>query len=64
MCASAQPALAADAGNGDIYGPGGLLQLRGAAVRVNCSRQARNERLAQRLWEISARLTGVEPAPA
>lgn len=55
-------ALDTDAGNGDIYGPAGLLQFRGQPVRVSCSRRARNELLGQQLWDISAALTGVEPA--
>jgi NAD(P)-dependent dehydrogenase (short-subunit alcohol dehydrogenase family) len=44
---------------GHYYGPGGLLEWRGAPVEVTAKPQARDEVAAARLWEISENLTGV-----
>lgn len=51
-------ATATDARNGDYYGPSGIGQLRGPAVRVESAARARDEEAARRLWETSERLTG------
>jgi NAD(P)-dependent dehydrogenase (short-subunit alcohol dehydrogenase family) len=48
-----------DARGGDYFGPRGLLELRGAPVRVGTTAAARNEALAGRLWQASEELTGV-----
>ncbi len=45
---------------GRFYGPGGFQQLRGHPVQVKCSRRARSEADASRLWTLSEDLTGVE----
>jgi NAD(P)-dependent dehydrogenase (short-subunit alcohol dehydrogenase family) len=48
-----------DVRGGEYFGPDGLFEQRGHPERVGASKAARNEADAQRLWEISERLTGV-----
>lgn len=59
----AQPTLYAatgtDIANGDYTGPSGYRQLAGAPRKVGCTRYARDENVARRLWETSEALTGV-----
>ena len=59
----ALPALyAATAPNvqgGDYYGPGGFKELGGKPKKVDSSPTARDPALAQRVWEMSERLTNV-----
>ncbi|HEU4403672.1 MAG TPA: oxidoreductase [Polyangiaceae bacterium] len=43
---------------GDYYGPAGLLEARGPAVKVGMSAAARDPEAARRLWRESVRLTG------
>lgn len=43
--------------SGDFIGPGGFQQMRGYPTPVGCRRVARDEALADRLWEISEELT-------
>jgi NAD(P)-dependent dehydrogenase (short-subunit alcohol dehydrogenase family) len=52
-------ALDPGARGGDYYAPGGWLEFTGAPVRRESSRQSRDPELQRRLWEVSARLTGV-----
>ena len=52
-------ATAPEVGNGEFFGPNGFLQLRGAAVRTQAGRRARDPAAAARLWNLSERLTGV-----
>lgn len=49
---------------GEYYGPGGPGELFGPPAQAARSAAARDELLAQRLWEITAAETGVEPDPA
>jgi NAD(P)-dependent dehydrogenase (short-subunit alcohol dehydrogenase family) len=60
----AQPALYAAASEsaeaGHFYGPGGLFELTGPAAAAYVSRQARDEAVARKLWQVSEQLTGVE----
>lgn len=49
----------ASTANGDYIGPDTLFGLRGYPVKVGCRRLAKNENIAQRLWEISESMTGV-----
>lgn len=44
---------------GDYFGPSGLGGLRGAPTWVGCTRRARDEVAARRLWDASVALTGV-----
>jgi NAD(P)-dependent dehydrogenase (short-subunit alcohol dehydrogenase family) len=44
---------------GQYYGPGGLAELRGHPTVVRSSAESHDERLQQRLWATSERLTGV-----
>ena len=44
---------------GEYYGPAGLGENRGPARRVQSSARSHNTEVARRLWEESARLTGV-----
>jgi NAD(P)-dependent dehydrogenase (short-subunit alcohol dehydrogenase family) len=59
----AQPTLyaatAAEAANGDYIGPSGFRQMHGAPQKVGCVRYARDEAVAQRLWQVSEAITGV-----
>jgi len=50
-----------DAKGGDYFGPDGLLEIAGAPILRKTSRRARSEVDAERLWEISMQLTGVQP---
>lgn len=45
---------------GQLYGPAGRLQIRGAPVPVPPSRRSRDREAQDRLWDLSERLTGVE----
>jgi NAD(P)-dependent dehydrogenase (short-subunit alcohol dehydrogenase family) len=51
-------ATALDVQGGDYYGPDGFKELGGNPTKVGCSPAARDTQLAQRLWEMSERLTG------
>ncbi|MDE2701698.1 MAG: oxidoreductase [Chloroflexota bacterium] len=53
-------ATAPEAVGGQYYGPRGLFGERGHPVLVSSSRLSRSEPHAQRVWEMSAQLTGVE----
>lgn len=44
---------------GDYIGPGGMKELRGKPVKVECRPEARDEVAAARLWTLSEQLTGV-----
>lgn len=57
-------ATAPGVSGGDYYGPDGPAEMRGYPTRATPTRTARNEQLAQRLWQVTAELTGVEPDPA
>lgn len=44
---------------GDYYGPQGIFQLAGSCGVAPVSKRARDKKVAERLWEISEKLTGV-----
>jgi NAD(P)-dependent dehydrogenase (short-subunit alcohol dehydrogenase family) len=44
---------------GEVFGPGGFMELRGAPKQVTVSRRARDRVVAERLWTSSERKTGV-----
>ncbi len=44
---------------GDYIGPAGPMEMRGYPTKVGCTPQARDEKVAARLWTISEALTGV-----
>jgi len=52
-------ATAADARNGEFYGPRGFQQLRGAPGRCRYNPRAADESVAAQLWSLSERLTDV-----
>ncbi len=52
-------ATAPDVVGGAYYGPGGLLNMRGAPERQESNESSRDEATAERLWEVSEELTGV-----
>lgn len=62
--AGAWPTLYAATGgdieSGDYTGPSGLQEMRGPAVKVGCTKAARSEEDAKRLWTMSEELTGVK----
>lgn len=46
---------------GGYYGPTGLLGIRGPSGRATRSAQAQDPLLAQRLWDVSIAMTGIDP---
>jgi NAD(P)-dependent dehydrogenase (short-subunit alcohol dehydrogenase family) len=48
---------------GDYIAPGNLRQLRGAPVKIRPLAVARQEKLGEALWDLTAELTGVAPDP-
>lgn len=52
-------AVAADATGGDYWGPGGLLEFRGAPKRVAASAQVRSVDVGAELWAVAEHLAGV-----
>ncbi|MDF9747490.1 oxidoreductase [Natrinema salsiterrestre] len=52
-------ATAPDAEGGAYYGPGGLMNMRGAPERQASSDRSYDEETARRLWDVSNDLTGV-----
>lgn len=44
---------------GDYYGPDGLKELKGFPILVRSSQEANNREIAQKLWEVSEKLTGI-----
>ena len=44
---------------GEYYGPGGLLNMRGAPEKQSSNEASHDERDAERLWDVSEKLTGV-----
>jgi NAD(P)-dependent dehydrogenase (short-subunit alcohol dehydrogenase family) len=47
---------------GEVFGPDGFLELRGAPKQVAVSRRARDRGVAERLWQVSEEKTGVRYA--
>ncbi|TVP53246.1 MAG: SDR family NAD(P)-dependent oxidoreductase [Halomonadaceae bacterium] len=45
--------------SGHYYGPNGFMEFWGVPAEAHIRRLARNEKVASRLWEVSAQLTGV-----
>jgi NAD(P)-dependent dehydrogenase (short-subunit alcohol dehydrogenase family) len=52
-------ATAADVKNGDYWGPGGLLEFRGAPARVAASDEVRSAAIGAALWAASESITGM-----
>ncbi|MFJ9444395.1 oxidoreductase [Kitasatospora sp. NPDC101235] len=52
-------ATAPNVRGGELYGPGGMGELRGAPVRTSPAPRAQDEAVGRRLWEVSQELTGV-----
>ena len=52
-------AVAADATGGDYWGPGGLLEFRGAPQRVTASEQVRSVDVGAELWAVAEQMAGV-----
>ncbi len=50
-----------DVKGGEYYGPTRRRQTAGPAVRVKSTRYSHNEEVAERLWDLSIELTGVDP---
>jgi len=45
--------------NGDYYGPGGMMEMRGYPLKVKSNQRSRDEKSAEKLWELSEEMTGV-----
>ncbi len=54
-------ATGASVRGGGYYGPGRRGETAGPARRVSSSRISYNKRIAEKLWEVSIEMTGVEP---
>lgn len=54
-------AVGAGVGGGDYWGPDGWFQLTGAPALVPAKKHAHNRKAAGRLWNLSSRLTRVQP---
>jgi NAD(P)-dependent dehydrogenase (short-subunit alcohol dehydrogenase family) len=52
-------ATSPDATGGDYWGPGGLLEFRGAPARVRAADEVRSRAVGGALWSAAERLTGV-----
>jgi hypothetical protein len=52
-------AVAPSAEGGKVYGPDGFRELRGYPVESEPDSAAKNADTAQRLWDLSEKLTGV-----
>lgn len=52
-------ATAPDAKGGAYYGPKGFFELKGPVAEAFVARQAKDETVAARLWNVSEQLTGV-----
>jgi NAD(P)-dependent dehydrogenase (short-subunit alcohol dehydrogenase family) len=63
--AGAWPTLCAatseDVEGGDYYGPAKRFETAGPAVRVQSNRASRDTHVAERLWNLSIEMTGVDP---
>jgi NAD(P)-dependent dehydrogenase (short-subunit alcohol dehydrogenase family) len=57
---SLRAAVDTEAQGGDYYGPGGEGERRGYPVKVSSSHAAQDQEDAQKLWEVSEELTGVQ----
>lgn len=53
-------ATAPNVSGGDFFGPGGFLEMRGYPKKVASSKRAQDDAVAQRLWDVSEALTGVQ----
>lgn len=53
-------ATAPEARSGAYYGPHGLLEMRGYPVLVGTTKEAKDRAVAQRLWQVSEEMTGVQ----
>lgn len=53
-------ATAPDVEGGAYYGPGGFMNMRGLPERQESSDASRNQTTAERLWDVSEDLTGVQ----
>ncbi|MFF4382544.1 oxidoreductase [Kitasatospora sp. NPDC001547] len=51
-------ATAPEVRGGELYGPSGPGELRGAPARTSPARHAQDEEIGRRLWEVSQELTG------
>lgn len=54
-------ATAPDVEGGQYFGPGNRMEWRGPAKQVDSTEQSKDPALAQRLWDLSVELTGVDP---
>lgn len=54
-------ATGTDVQGGEYWGPDGWFQLTGAPALVRAKKQAHNRKTAARLWNLSARLTRLQP---
>ena len=57
-------ATARGVSGGDYCGPNQMFETRGKAVKVGSSKASRDNAAAQRLWDLSVEMTGVDPGLA
>lgn len=51
-----------DVQGGEYFGPRGLFELAGRAVKVRSTQKSHDPELAKQIWDASVRLTGIEPS--
>ena len=52
-------AIDKSAKSGDFYGPDGFMEMTGDPVRVDSNKLSHNKEKAEKLWEVSERMTGI-----
>ena len=55
LCAATK----ADVQGGEYYGPNGLGEISGPAIKVESTRLSHDEDIAKRLWDLSVEMTGI-----
>jgi len=59
-----QAATARDIEPGGYYGPQNMNEMKGPSGKARRTAQAQDAELARRLWDVSVRMTGIDPALA
>jgi hypothetical protein len=49
-----------DAKGGEYFGPNGFMEMRGYPVKVDPTDLAKDRSIAEKLWSVSEKLTGVK----
>lgn len=52
-------AVGPDVNGTNYYGPGGFMEMKGYPKKVESNELSKDERIAEKLWDVSEELTGV-----